>query len=385
MFRSVALFGILVCPSLVYPTFAANRINKHTYASDDGQGDYEFVNTYFCDADTSSAPTKCAVDMKASCDGFAVHMVQSFVTKGGNEPPKVWYGYMSSLHANFTKSWDAFMHYGTTFYVDDLSKHLAKFQADKVPFYARKSAGDEPVYSLLVQTPSAKIMEIVSLNVSQTSLFSMWIADECPDSHARSLSSYVSTYDALKSTTRSNSLPSLLAIGINIPATEQTVNGIGAWLTKYKISGKSSSVETDSASPSCKFAQISYSNGVVRYVANPVARTGDKTVADYEAYQVALHNEYVGKNTGWDAFMDNHWCVGVDRSVTTLDSVAKQFAANNVSFHAHKSGASSVRSVGFNGESIELNGLIDGSYLKNLKGFDFCTADTDSSGDDDEA
>ena len=73
----------------------SNRINKHTYSSDDGRGDYAFINKYFCSADTSSADFKCAVDMKASCSGFAVHMVQSYVTKNGTETPSDWFGLAS--------------------------------------------------------------------------------------------------------------------------------------------------------------------------------------------------------------------------------------------------------------------------------------------------
>merc|ERR1712217_210446 len=92
---------------------------------------------------------------------------------------------------------------------------------------------------------------------------------------------------------------------------------------------------------------------------------------------MAVHKEYVGPGKlGWDAWMDNRWCVGVDHS-KSLDSVAKVWSADGVAYHAHKSAASLVRSVGLRGESIELNGLIDGSYLKNLDGFDFCTASTE--------
>ena len=107
------------------------------------------------------------------------------------------------------------------------------------------------------------------------------------------------------------------------------------------------------------------------------ARVGSKTIEDYEEMQMATHDKYVGQGTGWDAWMDNHWCIGVSHS-KPLDSVAELWAANNVSWHAHKTPrVSSVRSVGLRGESIELNGEVDGSFLKKLKGFDFCTADTD--------
>ena len=112
---------------------------------------------------------------------------------------------------------------------------------------------------------------------------------------------------------------------------------------------------------------------------NAQARVGGRTVEDYEDYQVATHAKYVGQGTGWDAFMDNHWCVGVSHS-KVLDTTAKLWAGDGVAWHAHKSPrVSSVRSVGFRGESIEINGEIDGSFLKKLKGFDFCTASTDPS------
>jgi len=358
---------------------ASNKINKHTYASDDGRGDYAFINKYFCSADTSSASLKCAVDMKASCNGFQVHMVQSYVTKNGTETPNEWFSYMHQLHGDM-KTWDQFMHYGTTFQVSDLSEHLALFQKDGIPFMARKTSSGTTLYSLLVQTPSAKVMEIVSTKApsSSASLFVDWNDDECPVSHERSLAEIDSLHQELQfpPSPSPSGLPTLTAIGVNIAASAETVNGIGAWLKKYGISGSKTELQNGK---SCKVAAITYSNGEVRYVSNPGARIGSKTVEKYEEMQMAAHKEYVGPGKlGWDAWMDNHWCVGVSHS-TTLDSVAKLWSADNVAYHAHKSGASSVRSVGLRGESIELNGLIDGSYLKNLDGFDFCTASTESS------
>merc|ERR1711988_1276486 len=98
---------------------------------------------------------------------------------------------------------------------------------------------------------------------------------------------------------------------------------------------------------SCTVAAMTYSNGEVRYVSNTGARVGSKTVKEYEEMQMAVHDEYVGKGKlGWDPWMDNHWCVGVSHS-KTLDSIAKLWDADKVSYHAHKSGAQSVRSVGF--------------------------------------
>jgi hypothetical protein len=354
-------------------------VNKHTFSSDDGRGDYEFVNKYFCDADTSSADYKCAVDMKASCSGFDLHMVQSYVTKNGSDTPAEWYRYMHSLHGDMTE-WDRFMHYGTTFYVSDLSSHLAKFQADGVAFMARKTSQSTPLYSLLVQTPSAKVLEIVSTTKpsKSSSLFTTWKESECPKSHERDLDtiSELNTADNATSTLRSSGLPALTAIGVNIVATAETANEIGAWLTKYGISGSDSKVSKEG---NCTVASVTYSNAEVRYVSNLDARVKQKTVKQYEDMQMATHDEYVGQGTGWDAWMDNHWCVGVSHS-KALDSVAKLWAADNVSWHAHKTPrVSSVRSVGLRGESIELNGVVDGSFLTHLKGFDFCTADTDPS------
>jgi hypothetical protein len=219
-------------------------------------------------------------------------------------------------------------------------------------------------------------MEIVSTKApsSSASLFVDWKDDECPVSHERSLSEI----DTLQfPPTPSTGLPALTAIGVNIAASADTVNEIGGWLKKYGISGSKSEVKNGK---SCSVAAMTYSNGEVRYVSNPGARVGSKTVKQYEEMQMAVHKEYVGPGKlGWDAWMDNHWCVGVSHS-KSLDSVAKLWAADGVAYHAHESAASSVRSVGLRGESIELNGLIDGSYLKNLDGFDFCTASTEHNG-----
>merc|ERR1719230_719954 len=156
------------------------------------------MNKYFCPADTGDAPSQCAVSMKASCDGFDVHMVTSYVTENGSQTPDEWFSYMSALHGDM-KSWDQFMHYGTTFYATDLSDHLEKFQADGVPFMARKTSSDTILYSLLVQTPSAKIMEIVSTKApsSNASLFVEWADDECPVSHERSLTEITTLSNSL--------------------------------------------------------------------------------------------------------------------------------------------------------------------------------------------
>jgi hypothetical protein len=368
--------GVLFSLCATLGADASNRINKHTYSSDDGRGDYVFFNKYFCSADTSSASYKCAVDMKASCNGFQVHMVQSYVTKNGSETPSEWFSYMHQLHGNM-QTWDQFMHYGTTFQVSDLSAHLATFKKDSIPFMARKTSSGTTLYSLLVQTPSAKVMEIVSTKTpnSSASLFVDWEDDECPVSHERSLAEM----DTLQfpPAPSPSGLPTLTAIGVNIAATAETVNEIGGWLKKYSISGSKSELKNGK---SCTVAAMTYSNGEVRYVSNPSARVGSKTVKQYEEMQMAVHKEYVGPGKlGWDAWMDNHWCVGVDHS-KSLDSAAKLWSADGIAYHAHKSAASSVRSVGLRGESIELNGLIDGSYLKNLDGFDFCTASTEHNG-----
>jgi len=349
----------------------SNKINKHTYASNDGQGDFNFVKTYFCtDADIDSANVKCAVDMKASCSGFSVHMVQSFVTEDGDETRDEWFKYMNTLHGDMT-TWDQFMHFGTTFHVSDLSKHLAKFQKDSVPFMARKTSSG--IYSLIVQTPSGKTFEIVSGSApsGSASLFKTWVDSECPASHERDLSQF--TLD-LSDRSDGSGLPTLTAIGINIAATDETVQGIGAWLKKYKIGGSKSEILKDG---SCSVASTTYKNADVRYISNPTGRVGKKTVKQYEEMLMKVHGDNVGLGSGWDAWMDNHWCVGVDKSVS-LDSVGKLWHADGIGYHAHKSKASSLRGVGLRGESIELNGNIDGSFLKNLAGFDFCTADTES-------
>merc|ERR1712086_741133 len=98
--RSNMKFLLLVLTLWASASVASNRVNKHTYSSNDGEGDYKFISTYFCDADTDSSDKKCAVDMKASCAGFDVHMVQSFVTANGTETPDEWYSYISALHGD---------------------------------------------------------------------------------------------------------------------------------------------------------------------------------------------------------------------------------------------------------------------------------------------
>jgi hypothetical protein len=357
-----------------------NRIDKHTYSSNRAEEDNRFMDMYFCPADTSAADPQCAVSSKAACNGFDVHMVHSYVTQNGSETPDEWFSYMRELHGDMT-SWDQFMHYGTTFYASDLSDHLRKFQVDGVPFMARKTSSDTTLYSLLVQTPSAKTMEIVSTTApsSNASLFVEWENDECPVSHERSLSEIQTLSHSLSEASEwrpEQGLPTLTSIGVNIAASATTVSGIGAWLEKYGISGSASKPKLLSSS-SCTVASITYTNAEVRYVSNPSARVGSKTVEHYEEMQMAAHKQYVGKGSGWDAWMDNHWCIGVKASMY-MDPIAKSLTDDGVPWHGHNTKrVSSVRTVGLGGEALELNGLSDQSYLKDLNGFDFCTWDTE--------
>ena len=41
---------LVVCTALFTASAVNNRINKHTYSSNDGEGDFKFIDTYFCDA-----------------------------------------------------------------------------------------------------------------------------------------------------------------------------------------------------------------------------------------------------------------------------------------------------------------------------------------------
>merc|ERR1712232_788166 len=178
---------------------------------------------------------------------------------------------------------------------------------------ARKTTSGDTLYSLFVQTPSAKVMEIVSTTAptSSASLFVDWRDNECPQSHERDLTQIASLNTMTSSFPPSPSpggLPTLTAIGVNIAASAETVTQIGGWLDKYGISGSQSKIISGTG---CTIAAITYSNAEVRYVANPTARVGSKTVEQYEQMQMDVHKEYVGRGTGWDAWMDNHWCVGV--------------------------------------------------------------------------
>ena len=107
-----------------------------------------------------------------------------------------------------------------------------------------------------------KVMEIVSTTKpSSSSLFKTWDSTECPLSHERD----VSTLEALAAGTRglrSEGLPKLTAIGVNIAASAESTNGIGAWLKKYDISGSGSQLKKEG---NCTVASITYSNGEVRH------------------------------------------------------------------------------------------------------------------------
>merc|ERR1712110_254055 len=97
-------------------------------------------------------------------------------------------------------------------------------------------------------------------------LFKAWGEDECPKAHETLLNIIPATATTTDSSVlRTGLLPTLTAIGVNIPATAETVNSIGPWLKKYGISGSSSIV---SKGANCSFAAMTYNNAMVRYISS---------------------------------------------------------------------------------------------------------------------
>ena len=183
------------------------KIYKYTIASSKAEEDGEWAEANFgCALRDVTDTHGCASLGKTSCLGnslaYNLHFVTNSITEAGDKDIAFWDGVMQDMHGDMTK-FDPFMDYRLVFYTQDLSemtKNLVE-NDEAVMLRSSESAG-ETWYSLIMQSPSGKIFEVVSTKLDLEKLeahekgsrflakrFKSWASEEesCAHTQAPSL------------------------------------------------------------------------------------------------------------------------------------------------------------------------------------------------------
>ena len=99
---------------------------------------------------------------EASSNYYSWHEFQGSLTEAGPLTPDYWYDkiykFNTAIGDTSGDEWSVFLHQGSHFYVNDLSKHMAAFERDGTPHLARHykalARGDEGVTIFVVFVPN---------------------------------------------------------------------------------------------------------------------------------------------------------------------------------------------------------------------------------------
>ena len=185
------------------------KIYKYTIASSKAEEDGAWAEKMFgCTVRDVTDTHGCATLGKTSCLqdtlGYNLHFVTNSITAAGDKDIQFWDDVMTAEHGNMDK-FDPFMDYRMVFYAQDLSeltKSLMDEGGESAMLRSAENDGGETWYSLLLQSPSGKIFEVVSTKLDLEKLashkagekwlkmkYETWAADElsCPHTQVPTL------------------------------------------------------------------------------------------------------------------------------------------------------------------------------------------------------
>ena len=379
---------------------------KRVFSSTNGAADLAFFTRYIGVADPSATfdPGCLYRDLGWSLpDHFGIHFPQSFVTADRPPPPppsadgtnngakakakakvKSLRDWELARLAEHDAAASPLAGYATSFFVPDLGPHVAAFEAEAVPFVARRTTaaagGDAAWWSVTVRTPaSGQAMELLSGACSGCAApsFPPFGAGECAAAHAlpRPLSYYAAAWAGaaaakggwanITRTTASGanaSLPAPLVAQVRVAVADAQRDGaafLAAFLPGMLANASASASASASAPEECTCVRAH--TGTAPFDGPPVffgyeleyvfvqndaadaaaAAAGAPTWAGYQAWMDQLHAAYVGFGVGYDRgldfhvkIMDNSSLSSATRPGVSLDAWAALHEAHGVRYHA---------------------------------------------------
>ena len=386
-------------------TTRARRYTKQTINSVNAIGDGDFVQTMFgltYETETESAVDDSDCATRAQATGLAdwlSHFFTSHVTNEGSISTKSWVEYWNGLHGELGSTewegWDQFMSASTTYFSPDITSFLTTLQDNGVAHLKRSYLNPldgSTMYALVVTLPFAgRAFEVHGATVDESARdsFAALGADECEAAFAvgQSVDELQQAWTFFGGVV-TDGVPSLLIVKVSEPTA--ALGAASEFMRSYVPEATRYLTRVDAETEGgCGYEALRLTHNAsvllkveARFIHNPAARVGSRSVADFEAYTRELHASAVGTDRGWDRWLDTHVAIDVSSS-EYLDATSARLAAGGIPFHAHtitsptddEGNAGSVWSAGPAAMAIEFKGTYNYSYFNkdDLVDLDFCT------------
>lgn len=295
------------------------------------------------------------VPWNSTLQSFALQFVDAPVfndlTVGETQGADWWVQYWQELHGNLT-TFDAWMHNKVVLFTPDLAAFVGPLLRDNVPVLVRSSMDKDgaAVGHVAVQVQGV-LFELVGPQSTLPSALQgrarVWSEDECPAAHSLPRLTSLADLSALVTAAAASEdtelelrpgLPRLVLVTTSMTTAEPL--GAAAktqYAHAYRMTGLSATVTH--ADDGCTVVDSAWSESpglAIRRVRNDAAPSGDKKLADFDAFMRTEHATFVEGHSGsWDRFLDQHlgvWYSGEDigacnaraaalREMTHADSV----------------------------------------------------------------
>jgi len=309
---------------------SGGSLGKSTYAMSHPYAYKAFMETHFPTAENmvQANNTKTCVEWVKLCidDGhmtacsgpsgnFQMHAVGAYKRESGAKS-------MEDLEVDFTKAfgemkkYDPYFEYHFAFYTTGLDTYISDFKSAGVPFFASKftdPATKKQYSSVLVQVPGSlnsagkSIIAIELLGNSSSLALADVHSHDIPRASPEGLARAASRVASAPRKFGSNGKPVLAPIHISFASSD--LDRDVQWFEKVLMGTK---VYEGSAAGGRVYSGVVQSGDVteVRYMQpTSLATQGPTSVAQYEKYQVDLHNKCFdsANNQGFDRLADNHF------------------------------------------------------------------------------
>jgi len=314
---------------------------------------------------------------------FQLHSVGAYARESGSKS-------MEQIELDFTLAmgdltkYDPYFEYNMAFLTEDLDHYISAFESGGVPYYASKWVDEltQTTYaSVLVQTPGSLAPNAKSLlNIQLLASSSLLLTASAivhDDSHRASSSALAAAHNRLASAPRklsADSKPVVARVHRSF-ASSDIARDSAYFESALQGTQDYKQTTTEATVYGGKMQQIDTVE--IRYVESVSHTQGPVSVAEWEAYQVNLHNTCFDStnNDGFDRLADNHGGHPVATFVLDPYIKAQQAAGLPYRFYGGFGRAQFLYMYGPNGWGCQIIGACTDASLcpANSGNYDMCT------------
>lgn len=313
---------------------------------------------------------------------FQLHSVGAYKRESGSKS-------METLEGEFTQAmggmqkYDPFMELHTAFYTSDLDAYISSFKNDSVAYFPSTfEQGGATYYCITVQvdgslkpnTGSLLLLTIIGSKSEVLASSASYIHHhDSPRASATSLQS-AETKQSVPAIT-SGSPPALTPLHISWP----TAN-LDAMITYFEGTLSGTKVEESTGNGTKTYYGKLFSGDAVelRWEESSMATQGPTTVAEWEAYQAALHKKCIScpnnNNQGFDRLADQH-IGGRNPGGESLSTYIEAQKKSGYSYrvYAHNGNPDFLYLYGPNGWGYQITGSCGNDCGSNVVFYNECT------------